>query len=707
MKQFRKYALLTAIGLGSVGAMGQENPFLQPYNTPFEIPPFEQIKAEHYLPALQEGIKQQRAEIDAIVNNPVTPTFDNTILAFEQSGKTLAKVASVFFTLDEACSTPELEQVATEFYPAYTAWTDEVGMDQRLFNRIKYLYDNLDNLNLDTARRRAVQKAYDDFVRSGAMLSPADQEKLKEVNSKLAELFLKFNKNLLNATNAFEAVVTDPAMLQGIPQNVIAVAAEEASRRNKPANTWVFTLHNPSRLPVLQYADNRALREQLYKGYTSLASSGEFNNYPVINEILRNRTQKARLLGYPDFASYMTANVMSKNPQAANDLLMQIWKPAVNRVEQEVKEMQAVADAENAGITIMPWDYYYYADKVRRQRYAFDEDAIKPYFAADSVRKGLFAMAEKLYGVTFTEIPGAPKYHPDVNVYEVKDKNTGEHIAVFMTDFYTRPSKRQGAWMEMMTPAFVDPDGTVGRPIVYNVANFAPPTADTPSLCDLDNIETAFHEFGHALQGMLTRAELRSQAGTNVDRDYVEMSSQMHEHFAFQPELTKEYAHHYLTGETVPAELIEKINASSTHNEGFATAELAGAALLDLRYGALNVEPEDTVDIAAFEAKVSEEIGMPKELTYRYRSPYFKHIFGSDGYASGYYTYLWAETLDRDAFDLFEQTGVFNPETAASFKKNILEPGGSEDPMVLYVRFRGHKPTVEPLLRKRGLINND
>lgn len=707
MNQFKKYVLMASICATAAGASAQVNPFLQDYTTPYGIPPFEQFKAEHYMPALQEGIKQQKAEIDAIVNNKETPTFDNTILAFEQSGQTIAKVASVFFTLDEACSTPELEAVAADFYPAYTAWQNEVGMDQRLFNRIKYLYDNLDKLNLDTPRRRAVEKAYEDFVRSGALLSPADQAKLKEVNGKLSELYLKFNKNLLNATNAFEAVVTDPTMLAGIPQDVIAVAAQEAARRGKPEGTWVFTLHNPSRLPVLQYADNRDLRQQLYQGYTTQATSGEFNNYPVINEILRYRTQKARLLGYPDFASYMTANVMAKTPQAATDLLKQIWAPAVKRVNSEVKEMQALADAENANITIMPWDYYYYADKVRRQRYNFDEDAIKPYFAADSVRKGLFKMAEKLYNVTFTEIPNAPKYHPDVTVFDVKDKNTGEHIAVFMTDFYTRPSKRQGAWMEMMTPSFVDPDGKIGRPIVYNVENFAPPTADTPALCDLDNIETAFHEFGHALQGMLTRAELRSQSGTSVDRDYVEMSSQMHEHFAFQPELIKEYAHHYKTGETVPAELVEKVNASSTHNMGFTTAELVGAALLDLQYGALNVEPNDTIDIAAFEAKVGEEIGMPKELTYRYRSPYFKHIFGSDGYASGYYTYLWAETLDQDGFDLFEQTGVFNPETAASFKKNILEPGGSEDPMVLYVRFRGHKPTVEPLLRNRGLLDNE
>lgn len=707
MNQFRKFVLMAAIGTTAAGATAQVNPFLQQYTTPYGIPPFEQFKPEHYMPALQEGINQQKAEIDAIVNNKETPTFENTILAFEKSGQTLAKVASVFFTLDEACSTPELEKVAAEFYPAYTAWQDEVGMDQRLFNRIKYLHDNLDKMTLDTPRRRAVEKAYEDFVRSGALLSPADKEELKAVNSNLSELYLKFNKNLLNATNAFEAVVTEPAVLAGIPQNVVAVAAEEAARRGKPAGTWVFTLHNPSRLPVLQYADNRDLRKQLYEGYTSLASSGEFNNYPVINDILRYRTQKARLLGYPDYASYMTANVMAKTPQAANDLLMQIWKPAVKRVQDEVKDMQEVADAENANITIMPWDYYYYADKVRRQRYAFDEDAVKPYFAADSVRKGLFKMAEKLYNVTFIEMPDAPKYHPDVKVYDVKDKNTGEHIAVFMTDFYTRPSKRQGAWMEMMTPAYVDPDGSIGRPIVYNVENFAPPTADSPALCDLDNIETAFHEFGHALQGMLTRAELRSQSGTSVDRDYVEMSSQMHEHFAFQPELTAEYAHHYQTGETVPTELIEKINASSTHNMGFTTAELVGAALLDLNYGALNIEPTDTIDIAAFEAKVSNEIGMPKELTYRYRSPYFKHIFGSDGYASGYYTYLWAETLDQDAFDLFEQTGVFNPETSASFKKNILEPGGSEDPMVLYVRFRGHKPTVEPLLRKRGLLDTD
>lgn len=700
---FKRLTLMTAMTVAIIGGMAAErnNPFLEPYNTPYNIPPFDRITTADYMPALEEGLKIYRGEIDAIANQKATPTFDNTILAMEKSGELTTRVMGVLMSLSEADSNPELQKVADEAMLLYGSTVDNVMMNDKLFERVKYLYDNRAKLGLSGPRLRAVEKSYRDFTRNGALLSAADKEELKKLNNRLTELYSKFNSNLLKATNAYQLVVDDPAMLSGLPESTIALAADEAKQRGLDGK-WVFTLHAPSRLPVLQFADNRDLRRQIYEAYTTQASSGEYNNYPVIGEIVKTRAAKAKLLGYPDYAAYMTANVMAKTPENAENLLMQIWRPAIKRVDKEVAEMQTLADDLGDKITIEPWDYYYYAEKVRRKKYALDEDEVKGYFEIDSVAKGIFAMAERLYGIHFTPIPNAPKYHPDVKVYDVTD-DKGEHVAVFMTDYFSRPSKRQGAWMESLQGSFIDPDGKSQRPIVYNVANFAKPTPGSPSLLSMDDVETMFHEFGHGLHGMLTRAALRSQSGTNVDRDYVELPSQIHEHWAFEPALLKEYAHHYKTGAVIPDSLIAKIEASSTHNQGFTTTELAGAALLDLAWGHLNPAEGETVDVEAFEAQVANKLGMPRQVKYRYRSPYFKHVFGSDGYASGYYTYLWAEVLDADGFELFREKGVFDPATAKLFRENVLEMGGSEDPMVLYVKFRGHEPSVKALLRNRGL----
>lgn len=700
---FKRLTLMTAMTVAVIGGMAAErnNPFLEPYNTPYNIPPFDRITTADYMPALEEGLKIYRGEIDAIANQKATPTFDNTILAMEKSGELTTRVMGVLMSLSEADSNPELQKVADEAMLLYGSTVDNVMMNDKLFERVKYLYDNRAKLGLSGPRLRAVEKSYRDFTRNGALLSAADKEELKKLNNRLTELYSKFNSNLLKATNAYQLVVDDPAMLSGLPESTIALAADEAKQRGLDGK-WVFTLHAPSRLPVLQFADNRDLRRQIYEAYTTQASSGEYNNYPVIGEIVKTRAAKAKLLGYPDYAAYMTANVMAKTPENAENLLMQIWRPAIKRVDKEVAEMQTLADDLGDKITIEPWDYYYYAEKVRRKKYALDEDEVKGYFEIDSVAKGIFAMAERLYGIHFTPIPNAPKYHPDVKVYDVTD-DKGEHVAVFMTDYFSRPSKRQGAWMESLQGSFIDPDGKSQRPIVYNVANFAKPTPGSPSLLSMDDVETMFHEFGHGLHGMLTRAALRSQSGTNVDRDYVELPSQIHEHWAFEPALLKEYAHHYKTGAVIPDSLIAKIEASSTHNQGFTTTELAGAALLDLAWGHLNPADGETVDVEAFEAQVANKLGMPRQVKYRYRSPYFKHVFGSDGYASGYYTYLWAEVLDTDGFELFREKGVFDPATAKLFRENVLEMGGSEDPMVLYVKFRGHEPSVKALLRNRGL----
>ncbi len=692
-------ALLLAGGACQKKDDMSNNPFMKAYETPYEIPPFESIAYEHYLPALRAGIEQQQAQIDSIVANLEEPTFENTILALDNSGEILSKVAYVFFALDESNSSDEMVAIAEDFYPMYQDATDRMTMNDALFSRIKAVYDKRDAL--DTDQRRLTEDYYKRFTRNGALLSGDDKEQLKALNAELSNLYLTFNKNLLNATNAFAITVTDSTRLAGLPAASVAQAAEAAAERGLPEGNWVFTLHAPSRLPLLQYAADRELRREMYEGYTSLASSGEYDNLPVINKILQARAKKAKLLGFENFGAYMTDNVMAKTTENAENLLMQIWRPAVDRVHEEVVEMQALANAEGADFTIAPYDYYYYAEKVRQKKYDLDEAKVREYFALDSVRNGIFSMAEKLYGVKFTEMPDAPKYYDEVTVYDVTDAESGEHVAVFMTDYFPRASKRQGAWMSEFKGSSLNADSTWSRPIIFNVGNFSRPTADAPALLTLDEVETMFHEFGHGLHGMLSRARYKGQAGTNVDRDFVELPSQIHEHWALEPELLAKYARHYKTGEPIPADLVAKLEAASTHNMGFATAELAGAALLDLQYGKLN--PEGDIDVAAFEKNVAEQLGMPAELTFRYRSPYFKHIFGSDGYASGYYTYLWAEVLDTDGFELFKEKGIFDPETARKFKENILEKGGSEDPMTLFVNFRGHEPSVDALLRHRGL----
>ncbi|MDE6091147.1 MAG: M3 family metallopeptidase [Duncaniella sp.] len=697
-------ALLLPVALSTPNdmiAQTRQNPFMVPYETPFGIPPFEQISYEDYMPAIEKGIADKRAEIEAIANNPATPTFDNTILAMEKSGDLLQRVMLVFGALDETDNNEQMLAISEKAYPMVSAASDEIMMNDKLFQRVKYLYDRRDQLGLDGPQKRALELAYKDFTRNGALLSPEKKEELKALNNELSLLFLTFNKNLLASTNSFEIVVDDPAQLAGIPAGIVATAAEEANKRGK-SGKWVFTLHAPSRLPVLKYADNRDLREKMYQGYMNLASTAPYDNRPVIEKLVKARAKKAHLLGYDTFAAYMTDNVMAKTPDAARNLLLQIWGPTKDRVKEEVAEMQTYIDQSGEKFTLAPWDYYYYAEKVRQKKFDLDENEVSAYFSVDNVRKGIFTLAERLYGVTFTELPDAPKYNPEVKVYEVKDKDNN-HVAVFMTDYFPRPSKRQGAWMSEFRSAYEDADGTSARPIVYNVGNFTRPTADTPALLTLDEVATMFHEFGHGLHGMLTKAKLRSQAGTNVDRDFVELPSQITEHWALEPELLKEYAFHYKTGQPIPESLVKKVQAASTHNQGFEMTERVTAALLDLEWGELNPTDSDKIDVDAFEEQVAAKLDKPSQIAYRYRSPYFKHIFGSDGYASGYYTYMWAEVLDTDGFELFSEKGIFDPATAKSFKENILEMGGSEDPMTLFKRFRGHEPKVDALLRAHGL----
>lgn len=675
----------------------RQNPFLQPYDTKYEIAPFDKIETSDFIPAIKAGIAEQDAAIYNIIRNRATPDFDNTILPLENLSPILERVSGVFYHYMEAMSTPEFATMADEAIPMLNDANNKLMLNDQLFQRIKSVYDMRDKMGLDPVQKRLVEKYYRQFAEQGAALPADKKEQLVKINDELSRLYIQFNRNLLNATNQFAVIVYDRDELSGLPQSSVAQAAEEAAARGL-TDSWVFTLHAPSRLPVLQYADSRGLRKAVYEGYTNLASFGDNSNLPVISKIVKLRDEKAKLMGFDNFAQMMTSRVMAKTPEAATQLLMQVFEPAVKRSHEEVADMQAYVDANGGGFKIAPYDYYYYADKVKKQKFDLDDAAIRPYFKLENVMKGMFDATEKLYGVKFVPMPDAPKYIEDMEVYDVVDSKTGEHVAVWMCDYYPRDSKRQGAWMEQMQSAGLYGDGTTKRPIVYNVGNFTKPTADTPSLLTIDEVETMFHEFGHALQGMLSRAPYKSLAGTNVDRDYVEMCSQINEHWAFEPEVLKTYARHYKTGETIPDDLVKKISDAGKFNQGFMTTELAGAALLDMMYG----QTPEVSDVKAFEAGVAKKIGMPDEITFRYRSPYFKHIFGDDGYASGYYTYLWAQVLEADAWELFKQKGIFDKKTAASFKKNILEAGDTEDAMVLFERFRGHQPDAAALLRLRG-----
>lgn len=691
-----KALCLSGILLFSGTTMKAENPFFGEYNTPYNIPPFEKIQIADYMPAFEEAIAQHNQEIAAIVNNRAVPDFENTIVALDNSGEMLEKVSYVFSGLYEVVSTPEFQKVGAQVFPMLAAHSDEIKMNEGLFQKIKSVYDNRAKFNLTTPQLRLLEKYYKDFARNGALLSEEKKAELKDINDQLSKLCLQFGDNILKDTNKWTLVVDNEKDLAGLPASSIAVAAEEAKAMDKEGK-WVFTLHAPSRLPFLTYADNRDLREKMYKAYTNIANNNDENdNKAIINQILKLRLQKAKLFGFNSFAAYQMDNVMAKTVEDAEELLYKVWKPAVAKAHEEIADMQKYVDNHGGNFKIAAWDYYYYAEKVKKEKFNFDENDVRAYFPIENVRKGIFTMAERLYGITFKEVNNVPVYHPDVKVYEVLDKD-GKHLSMFMTDYYARGGKRQGAWMFVYQEA----NGTKDvRPIVYNVGNFSKPTADSPSLLTLDEVETMFHEFGHGLHGMLTRTQYKGNAGTNVDRDFVEFPSQLHEHWMLEPELLKVYARHYKTGEVIPDELVNKLIESSKFNQGFVNTELAGAALLDIEWHKLN-DGKD-VDVAEFEDNVAKKLGKPEEIGYRYRSTYFNHIFSSDQYAAGYYTYLWAQVLDCDGYEVFMKEGVFNPETAARLK-HVLESGNDEDPMKLYEGFAGHRPDADALLRDKGL----
>ncbi len=681
--------------------MNHANPFLEPYDTPYGIPPFDRITYADYEPALEAGIKQQNEQIDSIVNNPAAPDFANTVLALDNSGEILNKVEYVFMALVESDNTSEMHELAEKLSPRFTAHHDNVMLNDSLFARIKAVYDNADSLQLSPVERRLTKKYYDRMVRSGALLTADLKDSLKSINQRQSELSLRFTNNVMVEIADNVIYIADSARLAGLPAQTIADAAALA-RDKGHAGEWAFTATGSTRLTVLSGADDRELRREMYETYTNTASRGnEHDNSAIINEIIRLRQHKAQLLGFNTFADYAVAPVMAGTVERAENLLMQLWRPAIKKVDEEVADMQAWVDAHDKGFKVEPWDYYYYAEKVKKEKFDLSEDDVRPYFVLDSVvRNGIFYAAHLLYGLNFTEMKDAPKYNPQVTVYDVTDEN-GEHVAVFMTDYYPRATKAQGAWMSEFNSSY-NYKGEVVRPIIYNVASLTPATDDTPSLLTLDEVETVFHEFGHALHGMLTRAPFHSLQGTNVDRDLVEMPSQINEHWALVPEILKNYARHYKTGEVIPQDLVDKIIAAHKFNQGFMTTELVGAALLDIEWHKLSGTTED-IDIRAFEKQVADKLHMPSMVQFRYRSPYFKHIFDNDQYSCGYYTYLWSQVLEADAYERFENEGPLNRRVADDYRRLILEAGDTEDAMTLYKEFRGHEPTAAALLRNRGL----
>lgn len=675
-----------------------KNPFFEEYDTPFEVPPFNLIENQHFLPAFEKGMEVQKEEIKEIVNNEEDPTFENTILALENSGELLNRVSSTFYNLNSANTNDDIQQLAQELATKVSAHQDDISLNEKLFKRIKVIWDKRENIDLDDEDKVLLKKKYETFIRSGANLSESDKDKLRKVNGKLSSLTVDFGQNVLAETNNYELIIENQDDLAGLPESLIE-SAEEVAQENGHDGNWVFTLHNPSLLPFLQYADNRELRKEIWKAYKSRGyNDNEHNNEEIIKEIVNLRREKAQLLGYKNHAEFKLEKSMAGSPSEVYDLLNQLWEPTIEKANEEAKDIQDYIKKSGKDFELKPYDWRYYTEKIRKERFDLDESEIKPYFPLENVKQGIFSLCDKLYGLNFRRLDDVPVYHEDAMAYEVKE-STGEHIGVLYMDFHPRSSKRGGAWMTSYRSQTTE-DGKRKAPVISIVCNFSKPTKSKPSLLTFDEVETFFHEFGHALHGLLSDVKYRSLSGTSVYTDFVELPSQIMENWAGDPEFMKTYAKHYETGEVIPDDLIVKLQESSTFNQGFATAEYLAASLLDMFYH--TQDEEFNQGIADFEAEKMKEIGLIDEIIPRYRSTYFNHIFAG-GYSAGYYSYIWSGVLDTDAYEAFKETSLYNEEVANSFRKNILEKGGTEDPMELYKRFRGRKPSIEPLLKKRGL----
>ncbi|TET71015.1 MAG: M3 family peptidase [Candidatus Aminicenantes bacterium] len=692
------FLLLFIAGLLCSCLKQEENPFFSEFDTPFQVPPFDKIQEEHYLPAFKEGMELQNMEIEAIVNNPETPTFENTIEAIESTGSLLGKVGRVFGVLNGSMTNDNMQKIAKEVAPLRSKHRDNIRLNEKLFQKIKAVYEQKDKLDLTTEQNTLLVKYYKDFVRSGANLDEEKKTRLKEINQELSILTVKFGENVLKENNRFEMIIDKKEDLAGLPQAVITGAAEAAKEREYEGK-WVFTIHKPSMIPFLQYSENRALREKIFKAYINKGNNNdELDNKDNLAKIAALRVERANLLGYKTHADYVLENNMAKKPENVYKFLEQLWKPALKMAKREAKELQEMISKEGHDFKLQAWDWWYYAEKLKKAKYALDEEMLRPYFKLENARDGAFSVASKLYGIQFIEREDIPKYHEDARVFEVKEAD-GSHIGIFYTDYFPRASKRGGAWMN----SFRKQSRLHGKeiyPVITNNGNFSKPTGGKPALISSEEVLTLFHEFGHGLHGLLSDCTYNRLSGTSVSRDFVEMQSQIMENWAFEPEVLKMYAKHYETGEVIPQDLIDKLEKASHFNQGFVTVEYLAASFLDMDWHTLAEAKE--LDVHEFETQSLNKIGLIPEIVVRYKSPYFNHIF-SGGYASGYYSYIWAEVLDADAFQAFKETSLFDQKIAQSFRENILERGGTEDPMVLYKRFRGAEPKVEFLLKKRGL----
>ncbi len=667
-----KRTLLATVLIMATVSCSNPNPFLAEWDTPYGIPDFNKIQEKHYIPAIEAGIKQQQSEIDAIIANPDAPTFENVVGAYDRSGAILDRVSLVLFNLSESDATESMQKLVEEALPMISVHGDNIFMNPDFFKKVEVLYNNMENLGLTQEQKMTLKKLYNSFVKNGIALGEAEQARMREINLELSSLSNKFGNNLLAENNAFE--------------KEFGVAISEYGG-------------------AMAATADRDLRERMFKAYSSRGNNGnEYDNKELILKAMALRIEKARLLGYNSPADMILEDKMAGSAAVVDKFLAEIMGPAVAKAKEEIADMQAVMDEDiragllPEGTKIQPWDWAYYTEKVRMAKYALDEEQTKPYFKMENVRQGVFDLTTTLYGLQYEKLADIPAYHEDVEGFKVTDAD-GSLIGIILTDYYPRSTKRGGAWMTNFVEQKIV-DGVETRPVIVNVGNFAKPTADKPSLLTLDQVETLFHEYGHALHGLLTQCTYKSVSGTSVTRDFVELPSQIMENWAFQKEVLATYAHHYETGEVIPDELVAKVEAAGNFNQGFMTTELAAASILDLKWHMLT--SIEGVDLEAFEAQVCRDMGLIDEIIPRYRSTYFNHIFGG-GYSAGYYSYLWAEVLDKDAFELFMQKGIFDKETAMSFRRNVLEKGGSDEPMVLYRNFRGADPDSGALLRGRGL----
>ena len=679
------------------------NPFFTGWDTPFGVPPFDRMKPEYFKPAFEEGMRIQKAEIDSIVNNTAPPTFDNVILAYDRSGELFATVSRIFFGLTAAETDDRLEGIKAEMSPQMSKHGDEIAMNPQLFEKIKAVYDKRDSLKLNQAQARLLDRTYKRFVRNGALLGETEKEQLKKINEELSLLGVKFGNNRREAVNAYELVI-DTRDGTGLPSNVVTRARNRAKEKGLD-NRLVFTLQKPSWLPFLTYSDKDDLRRRLYEAYLGQCAAGtEFDNTQIINDIVRLRTEKAHLMGFETYAAFVLDERMAKTPEAVYALLDDIWTPALERARTERDELLSMKRQEknDTMATLNTWDWWYYAEKVRKNRYSFDEEQSRPYFSLENVRSGIFNLCNRLYGISFRPVK-MPVYHKDVSVYEALDRDNS-HLGMVYMDFFPRPGKGAGAWCGSYRSQGYDRDGNKISPITTIVCNFTEPVGGAPSLLTLDEVETFFHEFGHALHNLFSDVPYQGLLG--VERDFVELPSQIMENWAFEPEMLRSYALQYRTGDPMPDRIIQKIQETSLFNQGFNTVELLAASFSDMdihmlkEYAPFNVADFETYALAT-------KRGLIPEIEPRYHYPYFSHIFDG-GYAAGYYGYTWAEVFDKDAYQAFAETGdIFDRQVARDFRYKILAPRGVKDGMELYNDFRGHEPSRTPLLKARGLLSGE